>query len=164
MHCSLKKCAAWYVPTTLMCRLICNLPEYSIRIFNPITSYFLINRYESRVSENFVSPQCIWIIHSSLFVLHLICHIRQNNSLAVSPQFPTSGIIPTRLMCRLICNLPEYSIRIFNPLASYCWFIGMFFGSQISFADRWFWYFMLSDSISARTLVLLFLHNSLQAA
>ena len=22
-------------------------------------------------------------------------------------------------MCRLICNLPEYSIRIFNPLASY---------------------------------------------
>ena len=35
-----------------MCRLICNLPELSIRIFNPITSYFLINRYESRVSES----------------------------------------------------------------------------------------------------------------
>ncbi|GEM_PF-5201899 len=25
----------------------------------------------------------------------------------------------TKLMCRLIFNLPEYSIRIFNPLASY---------------------------------------------
>lgn len=33
----------------------------------------------------------------------------------------------------------------------------MFFGSKISFADRWFLYFMLSDSISDRTLVLLFL-------
>ena len=35
-----------------MCRLICNLPELNIRIFNPITSYFLINRYEYRVSDN----------------------------------------------------------------------------------------------------------------
>ena len=84
--------------------------------------------------------------------------------------------VATRLMCRLICtnnanvpadlhvllstakNLPELSIRIFNPLASYCWFIGMSLGSQISFADRWFWYFMLSDNISARTLLLLFLN------
>ena len=30
------------------------------------------------------------------------------------------GYVPTKLMCRLICNLPEYSIRIFNPLAYYC--------------------------------------------
>ena len=30
------------------------------------------------------------------------------------------GYVATRLMCRLICNLPEYNIRIFNPLASYC--------------------------------------------
>ena len=29
-----------YVATRLMFRLICNLPELSIRIFNPITSYF----------------------------------------------------------------------------------------------------------------------------
>ena len=29
------------------------------------------------------------------------------------------GYVATRLMCRLICNLPEFSIRIFNPLASY---------------------------------------------
>ena len=29
------------------------------------------------------------------------------------------GYVPTKLMCRLICNLPELSIRIFNPLASY---------------------------------------------
>ena len=33
----------------------------------------------------------------------------------------------------------------------------MSFGSQISFADRWFLYFMLSDSISDRTIALLFL-------
>ena len=26
--------------------------------------------------------------------------------------------VATRLMCWLICNLPELSIRIFNPLAS----------------------------------------------
>ena len=36
MHCSLKN---GYVPTKLMCRLICNLPELSIRIFNPLASY-----------------------------------------------------------------------------------------------------------------------------
>ena len=41
------------------------------------------------------------------------------------------GYVPTRLMYRLICNLPEYSIRIFNPLASYCYLIGMNCGSQI---------------------------------
>ena len=29
------------------------------------------------------------------------------------------GYVATRLMCRLICNLPELSIRIFNPLTSY---------------------------------------------
>ena len=33
----------------------------------------------------------------------------------------------------------------------------MNFGSKISFADRWFLYFLLSDSISDRTLLLLFL-------
>ena len=30
------------------------------------------------------------------------------------------GYVATRLMCRLICNRPELSIRIFNPIASYC--------------------------------------------
>ncbi len=40
--------------TRLMCRLICNLPELSIRIFNPITSYFLINRYESRIADPYI--------------------------------------------------------------------------------------------------------------
>ena len=49
-------------------------------IFNPLTSYFLINRYKSRAA----------------------------------------GYVATKLLCRLICNLPEYNIRIFNPLASYC--------------------------------------------
>ena len=39
MHCCLKKCAYGYVPTRLMYRLICNLPEYNIRIFNPLASY-----------------------------------------------------------------------------------------------------------------------------
>ena len=33
----------------------------------------------------------------------------------------------------------------FNPLAFYFLLIGMSFGSKISFADRWFWYFMLSN-------------------
>ena len=35
-------------------------------------------------------------------------------------------------MCRLICNLPEYSIRIFfNPITSYFLLIGMSLGSKI---------------------------------
>ena len=34
-----------------MFRLIYNLPELSIRIFNPITSYFLINMYEFRIEN-----------------------------------------------------------------------------------------------------------------
>gem|GEM_PF-5074323 len=41
----------WYVTARLMCRLIYNLPELSIRIFNPITSYFLIKRYEFRITD-----------------------------------------------------------------------------------------------------------------
>ena len=40
-----------YESTKLMCRLICNLPELSIRIFNPVTSYFLIKRYEYRIKN-----------------------------------------------------------------------------------------------------------------
>ena len=39
--------------------------------------------------------------------------------------------VATKLMYRLICNLPEFSIRIFNPLASYSYLIGMNCGSQI---------------------------------
>ena len=39
--------------------------------------------------------------------------------------------VATKLMYRLICNLPELSIRIFNPLASYSYLIGMNCGSQI---------------------------------
>ena len=38
MHCDLQ--ANGYVATKLMYRLICNLPEYNIRIFNPLASYF----------------------------------------------------------------------------------------------------------------------------
>ena len=43
-----------YVATRLMCRLICNLPELSIRIFNPITSYFLIYRYVFRIADPYI--------------------------------------------------------------------------------------------------------------
>ena len=43
-----------YVATKLMCRLICNLPELSIRIFNPITSYFLIYRYVFRIADPYI--------------------------------------------------------------------------------------------------------------
>ena len=47
--------------------------------------------------QNFVSPQSIWIFHSSLFVFHLICHIRQNIILAVFlRQFPTKFCITTK--------------------------------------------------------------------
>ena len=45
--------------------------------------------------------------------------------------FRADGYVSTKLMCRLICNLPELNIRIFNPLASYFLLIGMNFGSQI---------------------------------
>ena len=31
-----------------------------------------------------------------------------------------NGYAATKLMYRLICNLPELNIRIFNPIASYC--------------------------------------------
>ena len=48
-------------------------------------------------------------------------------------------------MFRLICNLPELNIRIFNPITSYFLFIGMFCGLQVSLADRWLLYFMLPD-------------------
>ena len=43
-----------YVSTTLMCRLICNLPELNIRIFNPLASYFFINRYEFRIKDPYI--------------------------------------------------------------------------------------------------------------
>ena len=43
-----------YVATRLMCRLICNLPELSIRIFNPLTSYFLIYRYVFRIADPYI--------------------------------------------------------------------------------------------------------------
>ena len=36
----------------------------------------------------------------------------------------------------------------------------MSLGSQISFADRWFLYLMLSDSISDRIIAVLLLYNS----
>ena len=50
MHCDLQ--ANGYAATKLMYRLICNLPELSIRIFNPLTFlFFLINRYESRIKD-----------------------------------------------------------------------------------------------------------------
>ena len=55
-------------------------------------------------------------------------------------------------MCRLICNLPELNIRIFLirllPIADL----------QVCFSDRRSLYLMLSDSISDRTLLLLFLN------
>ena len=44
----------------------------------------------------------------------------------------SDGYVATKLMCRLICNLPELSIRIFQS-AYFLFFllIGMNFGSQI---------------------------------
>ena len=60
-------------------------------------------------------------------------------------------------MCRLICNLPEYSIRIFNPLASYFFgLIGMNFGSQILILNAVEFFAALNNTcISDRTIALL---------
>ena len=64
---------------------------------------------------------CIWIFHSSLLVLHLNTH----NVAIVPADFKSAGIeykkqssraagyVATRLMFRLICNLPEMNIRIY---------------------------------------------------
>ena len=50
----IKARADGYVPTRLMYRLICNLPELSIRIFNPLTSYFLIYRCVFRIADPYI--------------------------------------------------------------------------------------------------------------
>ena len=50
---------------------------------------------------------CIWIFHSSLLVLHLNTH----NVAIVPADSRAAGYVATRLMCRLICNLPEMNIR-----------------------------------------------------
>ena len=48
---------------------------------------------------------------SKIFIFFAVgWHIRQNISFAAFYK----RHIPTRLMCRLICNLPELSIRIFQ--------------------------------------------------
>ena len=62
----------WYVTARLLCRLIYNLPELSIRIFNPITSYFLIKRYEYRIKNPDI--RCCRIFRCAQ--QHV--HIRQN--------------------------------------------------------------------------------------
>ena len=86
------------VPADFPCRRICsnktnvpadlhellsaakNLPELSIRIFNPITSYFLIYRYVFRIADPYIL--CCRIFRCAQ--QHV--HIRQNNSLvAYSP-------------------------------------------------------------------------------
>ena len=64
-----------------------------------------------------VSPQCIWIIHSSLFVLHLICHIRHNIILAVSlQQFHTKFCITTKYFIIGLhrTSLPNFHFSILN--------------------------------------------------
>ena len=99
--------ASGIIPTRLMCRLICNLPEYNIRIFNPLTSY-----------SWFIGMNC----GSQILILHAVEFFAALNNTCISDStLPRAdGYVATRLMCRLICNLPEYNIRIFNPLASYC--------------------------------------------
>ena len=52
-------------------------------------------------------------------------------------------------------NLPELSIRIFNPLASYCYLIGMNCGSQILIFDTVEFFAALNNTcISDRTIAL----------
>ena len=42
-----------FEPTKLMCRLICNLPELSIRILIRLLPIF-INRYELRIKDPYI--------------------------------------------------------------------------------------------------------------
>ena len=60
-------------------------------------------------------------------------------------------------MCRLICNLPEWRIRIFNPLASYFLIkLGMSLGSKILILNAVEFFAALNNTcISDRTIALL---------
>ena len=49
-----KNRADGYVPTKLMCRLICNLPELSIRIFQSACLLLLIYRYVFRIADPYI--------------------------------------------------------------------------------------------------------------
>ena len=65
------------------------------------------------------------------------------------------GYVATKLMCRLICNLPEYNIRIFNPITSYCYLIGMNCGSLILILHSVEFFAALNNTcISDRTIAL----------
>ena len=97
-----------------MCRLICNLPELSIRILIRLLPIF-INRYELRIKDPYIlccriaypteqQPCCFFSFQAAnsldcLIVTRLMRHLYNRFE-------------PTKLMCRLICNLPEQSIRI----------------------------------------------------
>ena len=64
-----------YVATRLMCRLICNLPEYNIRIFQSACFLFLIYRYVFRIADPYIT--CCRIFRCAQ--QHV--HIRQNITL-----------------------------------------------------------------------------------
>ena len=84
-------------------------------ICNPIASYCYL-----------IGMNC----GSQILIFHAVgLQIRQNITLVAYKQ----RYVPTRLMYRLICNLPELNIRIYNPIASYCYLIGMNCGLKISF-------------------------------
>ena len=60
-----------------MCRLICNLPELSIRIFQSACFlFFLINRYEFRITETYGSyTKQIHLISGLLQIIYYLCHV-----------------------------------------------------------------------------------------
>ena len=59
-----------YVPTRLMYRLICNLPELSIRIFNPLASYFLIYRCVFRIADPYITSRADGYVATTLMCRH----------------------------------------------------------------------------------------------
>ena len=59
MHCGLKTNGytnKTNVPADLheLLSVAKNLPELNIRIFNPLASYFLLHRYESRIADPYI--------------------------------------------------------------------------------------------------------------
>ena len=163
--------------TLLMFRRICAPPELSIRIFDPITSYFVIAsfilhlnlRYFKRIRRSLYYIPAERRSAGTLVLLIII----DRNTLKKSTRHLTLTPITTLttlttktedmkarttlLMCRRICAPPELSIRIFDPITSY--FVIASFILHLN--QRYFkrirrsLYYIPAERRSAGTLVLL---------
>ena len=103
-------------PTKLMCRLICNQPELCIRILIRSLPIF-INRYEFRITDP--DTLCCRIAYPTEHQSCCFFSFQAANSLDCLivtrlMRHLYNRFEPTKLMCRLICNLPELNIRIYQ--------------------------------------------------